>query len=317
MDSSCGPTLLPPPPADANKAPIEDKLEVTALAALGPDIFTNAQPIRQPAGARGIFGGAVIAMSLASAQKTVPDSVVAHSCHCYFLLAGAAAVPLLFHVERVRDGRSFATRTVQARQRGRCVFTMTVSFVRNGLPCGNEAHVQHAAPMPADAGPPPPDDDDDGADHGRSQSRPYLVTAAVEGRRVKQDHGDGARPDQRTVHQWFRCRGTISAQGGQDAHRNALAYISDAFFIGGVGFVHPERPRLGMVVSLDHSIYFHSHRIAADDWMFTETVSPWADEDRGFVIRRIFHRDGTLLATCVQEGVVRLARDEQQKGAKL
>ncbi|RDA89281.1 hypothetical protein CP532_0492 [Ophiocordyceps camponoti-leonardi (nom. inval.)] len=314
MENRCGPTLLPPPPADPKKAPIEDKLEVTALAVLGPDIFTNAQPVRQPVGARGIFGGAVIAMSLASAQKTVPDSLVAHSCHCYFLLPGAAAVPLLFHVERVRDGRSFATRTIQARQRGRCVFTMTVSFVRKGA--SGKAHVQHAAPMPDDAGPPPPDDWADEPGSG-SQIRPYVMTPAVEARRVKQVYGDQVRPDQRAVHQWFRCRGTISAQGGQDAHRNALAYISDAFFIAGVGSVHPERPRLGMVVSLDHSIYFHSDRIAADDWMFTETISPWADEDRGFVIRRIFHRDGTLLASCVQEGVVRLARDENQKGAKL
>ncbi|PFH55997.1 hypothetical protein XA68_17227 [Ophiocordyceps unilateralis] len=311
MEDECGSTLLPPPAADPDKAPIEDTLEVTALGVLGPDVFTNARPVRLPAGARGIFGGAVIAMSLASAQKTVPDELVAHSCHCYFLLPGAGAVPLLFHVERVRDGRSFATRTVQARQRGRCVFTMTVSFVRAAS--AGKTHVRHAAPMPADAGPPPPDDWADEPAY-RAQTRPYVVTAPVEARLVD-DHD--ARPDQRAVYQWFRCRGTISAQGGRDAHRNALAYVSDAYLIGGVGHVHPEKPRLGMVVSLDHSIYFHSDRIAADDWIFTETLSPWADEDRGFVLRRIFHRDGTLLATCVQEGVVRLARDGSQHGAKL
>ncbi|KAJ5009105.1 Acyl-coenzyme A thioesterase 8 [Colletotrichum sp. SAR 10_99] len=139
-------TIVRPPPEDPNKSPIENVLEVTELGVLGPDIFTNTRQPWHPPGARGIFGGAVIAQCLASAQKTVPNDFFVHSCHCYFLLAGSSEIPILFHVERVRDGRSFATRTVQARQRGRCIFTTTVSFVKEGA--GGETQVRHAAPLP-------------------------------------------------------------------------------------------------------------------------------------------------------------------------
>ncbi|KAG5927316.1 hypothetical protein E4U53_002887, partial [Claviceps sorghi] len=124
------PTLLRPPPPDPCKAPIENVLEVTEVGVLGQDIFTNTRKTWTPPGARGIFGGAVIAQCLAAAQKTVADDFLPHSCHCYFLLAGSGGLPIVMHVERVRDGRSFATRTVQARQQGRCIFTTTVSFVR-------------------------------------------------------------------------------------------------------------------------------------------------------------------------------------------
>ncbi|KAG6000229.1 hypothetical protein E4U21_005691, partial [Claviceps maximensis] len=118
-------TLLRPPPPDPAKAAIENVLEVTEVGVLGKDIFTNTRKTWTPPGARGIYGGTVIAQCLAAAQKTVGDDLVPHSCHCYFLLAGSSSLPVLMHVERVRDGRSFATRTVQARQRGRCIFTMT------------------------------------------------------------------------------------------------------------------------------------------------------------------------------------------------
>lgn len=260
----------------------------------------------------------------------MPDSFVVHSCHCYFLLAGASGVPMLFHVERVRDGRSFATRTVQARQRGRCIFTTTVSFVRAGA--GGAAQARHAAPLPDGAGPPPAEDWDGEpawARAGPFQSAPIQVLHARDG-----PHGTKCR-------QWVRCRGAVSPAGGHQAHLNALAYMSDSYFIGTVSRIHrlwrfpfgPEdvpalpaearrqvrqllefeglgaavddwasRPRLGMLVSLDHSIYFHEPlRVRADEWIFTEMESPWSGDGRGVVMQRIFAKDGTLLATCVQE----------------
>lgn len=107
-----------------------------------------------PPGARGIYGGAVIAQCLAAAQLTVPppspenDNAVflIHSMHCYFVLAGDSSIPILYHVERVRDGKSFVTRTVQARQRGKCIFTTTLSFVREGS--GGKITVDHGWDMP-------------------------------------------------------------------------------------------------------------------------------------------------------------------------
>ncbi|GJC82818.1 acyl-CoA thioesterase II [Colletotrichum tofieldiae] len=325
-------TIIRPPPDDPNKAPIENVLEVTELALAPP-------------GARGIFGGAVIAQCLASAQKTVPNDFFVHSCHCYFLLAGSSEIPILFHVERVRDGRSFATRTVQARQRGRCIFTTTVSFVKEGS--GGEKQVRHAAPLPEGVRPPPADwkGEPEWNTHSPFQTYRISLVGADEGKRL----------DELKSRNWVRARGRISVSGGHQAHLNALAYMSDSYFIGTVGRIHklwrfpfkpeefadlpPElreqverlnefegnsdaggmeywktRPHLGMMVSLDHSIYFHEpRRVRADEWMFTEMESPWSGDGRGVVLQKIFAGDGTLLATCVQEGVIRLKQEEDEE----
>ncbi|KAH0391103.1 Thioesterase/thiol ester dehydrase-isomerase, partial [Aureobasidium melanogenum] len=123
-------TLIKPPPADPSKSAIESVLELKQLTDIDPGLFTNTRPLWHPPGARGIYGGAVIAQCLAAAQRTVRDDFTVHSMHCYFVLAGSADIPIMYHVEKVRDGRSFATRTVQARQRGRPIFTTTMSFVR-------------------------------------------------------------------------------------------------------------------------------------------------------------------------------------------
>lgn len=271
-----------------------------------------------------------------------------HSCHCYFLLAGSSDVPILFHVERVRDGRSFATRTVQARQRGRCIFTVTVSFVREGA--GGDKALRHAAPLPDGVRPPAADDtafEEPWMGMGPFQARPAEIVDA-DGKKLADAVEEGVHADGREhemkCRMWTRARGTISPEGGHAAHLIALAYVSDSYFIGTVSRVHrlwkfpfapgdvagmdPERkdlirrlhhfdgiggdvedaehwdtrPKLGMVVSLDHSIYFHEpRRIKADDWMFCEMETPWSGDGRGVVSQRIFAADGTLLATCVQE----------------
>ncbi|CRK30791.1 hypothetical protein BN1708_005233, partial [Verticillium longisporum] len=182
MSSSSGrTTLVKPPPYDPEKSHIENVLEVTELGVLGPDIFTNTRQPWHPPGARGIFGGAVIAQSLSAAQRTVPDPAPGeapffiHSCHCYFLLAGSSEIPILFHVERVRDGRSFATRTVQARQRGRCIFTVTASFVREGA--GGVKQARHAVPLPAGVRPPA---DDEPADQEAWIARGPFESRSIE-----------------------------------------------------------------------------------------------------------------------------------------
>jgi len=109
-------------------------------------MFTNTRPLWHPPGARGVFGGAVIAQCLSAAQKTVPPEFSVHSMHCYFVLAGNAEIPITYHVERVRDGKSFITRTVQARQRTKPIFTVTLSFQR--VPPAEQKMVQHAVQRP-------------------------------------------------------------------------------------------------------------------------------------------------------------------------
>ena len=172
VQSSSG-TLIKPPAIDPSKSQIENVLELTPITDIGPvghpilivdsssdlvqDIYTNTRPLWHPPGARGIYGGAAIAQSLAAAQATIPPPsasnghsvYLVHSMHCYFVLAGDASIPVLYHVERVREGRSFMTRTVQARQRGKCIFTTTLSFVREGS-AGRET-VGHEAKLPQDA----------------------------------------------------------------------------------------------------------------------------------------------------------------------
>jgi acyl-CoA thioesterase len=298
------------------------------------DIYTNTRPLWHPPGARGIYGGAVIAQCLAAAQRTVPSHFTVHSMHCYFVLAGDSTTPIIYHVEHVREGKSFATRTVQARQRGKPIFTTTMSFAREGS--GGAKQVAHGTPLPA--GIRPPGDDEEGdASFGPDRGTPF------ESRRIEISHKEGA-PHVKRCRQWIRAKGKISDAGGHEAHLSALAYMSDSYFIGTVGRVHnlwrfgaandahnkllkdnPKlaeqirkvkvfegfaddldnkagRPEVGMMVSLDHTIYFHEPRsLKADEWLFTEMESPWSGDGRGLVMQKIWSSDGTLVATCIQE----------------
>ena len=293
----------------------------------------------------------MIAQCLSAAQKTVPENFSVHSMHCYFVLAGNAEIPIIYHVERVREGKSFATRTVQARQRGKPIFTTTMSFVRENS--GGKLLVQHAADMPVDV--PGPEDNRE-LDNGGGNS-PF------QSQRIDILNNDSPRAQDKKTRQWIKARGTISDDGGYQAHLSALAYMSDSYFVGTVARVHKlwrysgssrdkdgkkgkgwidesvlqrlrdkdqetlnrmqgmdedviqqlreskdplediaKRPEIGMMVSLDHTIYFHEPRtFRADEWLFTEMESPWAGDGRGLVTQRIYTRDGKLVATCVQE----------------
>ena len=120
------------------------------------DVFTNVRECWQPVGSRGLFGGAVIAQCVLAAQETVPDTFTVHSMHCYFVMAGQRTAPVFYHVERVRDGRSIATRTVQARQWGKVIFTTTLSFVIEAI--GEEKTLEHSVSIPTAL--PDPDGED-------------------------------------------------------------------------------------------------------------------------------------------------------------
>ncbi|RMZ85690.1 hypothetical protein DV736_g6560, partial [Chaetothyriales sp. CBS 134916] len=370
-------TLIKPPKALPHYSPIESVLSLLPLTDIGPDIFTNQRPLWHPPGARGIFGGAAIAQCLSAAQATIPPDFTVHSMHCYFVLAGDSSIPILYHVERVRDGRSFITRTVQARQRGRPIFTTTLSFVRENS--GGEKTVEHFVPMPTNISPPPPegsrelvpsqstsrkdDDDDDDAQEVPFDQIRLPITIRGE-------------PHIKKGYAWIRARGRISDSppghsttfGSQhtdnhQAHLSALAYMSDSYFIGTVARVHgiprisnpknierlldafagnaeekqemreyleriaaedakelaltgiaDDDRRISMMVSLDHTIYFHNPRsFRADEWMLAEVQSPWAGDGRGLVMQQIWSKDGILIASCIQEGVVRLDQSRQNK----
>ncbi|RFU24201.1 hypothetical protein B7463_g12142, partial [Scytalidium lignicola] len=348
------PTLVKPPPVDPSKSAIENVLDLTALTDIGPDIYTNTRALWHPPGARGIFGGAVIAQCLSAAQRTVPSNFTVHSMHCYFVLAGDSEIPILYHVEHVREGKSFATRTVQARQRGKCIFTTTLSFVRENS--AGPTTIYHAVPLPEKIRlpvEPPPEQ--------VKVERAAFGNSPFETQRIEILNATSAFPHEKKTRQWIRARGRISDEGGHQAHLSALAYMSDSYFIGTVSRIHglwrwghvskeiadkltdvseedkaryikrmkeiegvgedpdnkAERPQVGMMVSLDHTIYFHEPRsFRADEWMFTEMESPWSGDGRGLVFQHMFSKDGTLIATCVQEGLVRLKADEGVSSSK-
>ncbi|KAG9243099.1 acyl-CoA thioesteras-like protein II [Calycina marina] len=336
-------TLVKPPPIDPSKSDIENVLELRELSAIAPDIFTNARPLWHPPGARGIYGGAVIAQCLAAAQKTVPSNFTIHSMHCYFVLAGDSETPVMYYVEHVREGKSFATRTVQARQRGKCIFTTTMSFVRENS--GGTKPVSHAVHLPENIKLPIQDAEMEELEKKLGGNSPFTSY------RIEILNSGSKSPHEKRTRQWIKARGSIS--GGYQEHLSALAYMSDSYFIGTVSRIHDlwrfgaptnlkeetetdemkirkryveklkeqegyaedlhnkeKRPEIGMMVSLDHSIYFHEpRRFRADEWMFSEMSSPWSGDGRGVVTQHMFTKDGTLVATCFQEGVVRLKEE--------
>ncbi|KAA8651582.1 uncharacterized protein ATNIH1004_000472 [Aspergillus tanneri] len=355
-------TLLEPPALDSSKAAIENVLELTPVVDVGPDVFTNTRTLWHPPGARGIYGGTAIAQSLSAAMLTVPSDFAVHSMHCYFVLAGDSEIPILYHVERVRDGRSFITRTVQARQRGRPIFTTTLSFSKANS--GGKKKLEHAAPMPPislpeEPGPGEKSKFEQGGGGPFESQRAGIVNRNL-------------NPEDKRARRLIRVRGKISEAGGHQAHLSALAYMTDSYFVGTVALVHDiprftspaelnkvlnalknpsdlddddisrvlkelkeeeaaelkrrlegalskatdeqkktDHKEVGMMVSLDHSIYFHNPwAFRADEWILTEMESPWAGEGRGLVVQKLWSKDGILIATCTQEGVVRLKQDE-------
>jgi acyl-CoA thioesterase 8 len=286
---------------------------------------------------------------------------------------------------------------VQARQRGKPIFTTTMSFAREGSGGRPGNLVEHQVPMPTDVVPPPDGVGNNEDGYKRPQSVGNMDDTPFESVRclVARD----GKPEDKRLRQWIRARGRISdapirmafdkatvasnlteagimradeseqegvvaeKRHNHQAHLNALAYMSDSYFIGTVARVHNlmrfanrrnidqtlaafrgseeekkamkeyletiakeeaeenaqcqrsgDIRQIGMMVSLDHLIFFHNPRaFRADEWMLTEMDSPWAGDGRGLVFQRVWTKDGILIATCVQEGVVRLAQEKESK----
>lgn len=243
-----------------------------------------------------------------------------HSMHCYFILAGNPLIPVIYHVERVRSGRSFATRTVQARQRGQCIFTTTCSFVRPPVKSGTTATIEHAVPLPGNV----PEPEICATDEERlvewcekgnlstedlARFRQILEKDPCEWRHLGiTDKSPDTAPTDKRSRRWARVKGKIQEQ---DSHLPSLAYFSDSSFLVTAAKVNPLTQKdISMIVSLDHTIYFHNAAdIKADEWVLVELDSSWAGEERALVTAKIWNRDGTLLASCYQEGLIRLRKN--------
>jgi acyl-CoA thioesterase-2 len=266
--------------------------------------------IATPQGSGRSFGGQVIAQALMSAALTVDPSRLVHSMHGYFIRAGDATQPVLFQVERDRDGGSFTTRRVVAIQHGHPILNLAASFHVA------EPGLSHQDPMP-DVAPPEDLEPEDQlvtrmADHLSAAHLARLrMPRPVEMRPTALRPPFSRSPRDPVQHLWIRARGPL----GDDPvmHRAALAYISDYGLLG--TSVLPYGRAYGdadmQFASLDHAVWFHDE-LRMDEWMLYSMDSPWAGGARGFNRGRLFRRDGTLVANVAQEGLVRqvVARQE-------
>jgi acyl-CoA thioesterase II len=276
-------------------------LSLLELERLEVDLFRGRQP---DTSRQRVFGGQVAAQALAAASETVPPQVFAHSLHAYFLRPGDTAIPIVYDVERIRDGRSFATRRVVARQNGKAIFFLTASFHIT------EIGYDHQDVMP-DV--PRPDDCPTMGDLFRKVTgRPGDMSwerewAALDVRWAGDSRPDGSlaadvHPAQARL--WIRVSGTLPDD--PLLHRAAFTYASDMTLLGATLVphgVHISSPNL-QAASLDHTIWFH-RPFRADEWWLYDQVSPSASGARGLAIGRVFTRDGTLVATVAQEGLIR------------
>ena len=281
----------------------DDLVALFDLAPAGEDRFTGVSPNN---GWRRVFGGQVLAQALVAAERTVAGRDP-HSLHAYFLLGGDPKEPILFEVERVRDGRSFTTRRVVARQKGATIFVMTASFH------AAEAGLDHAAPMPA--APPPnacPDpyaavDLLDGPARFRMKGM-LDTTSPIEYRPTDiRRYAPDAEPQTRQSF-WTRIGGRLPDDPA--AHRAALLYLSDMTLLDAALRPHGLTiydHRL-QVASLDHALWFH-RPARADAWLLYAQESPNASSATGLVNGLLYAEDGTLVASVAQEGLLRLRHD--------
>ncbi len=253
-----------------------------------------------------VFGGQVLSQALVAARRTLEEPREAHSLHAYFILAGDLEAPIVYFVDRLRDGGSFTTRRVTAIQHGEAIFNLSASF---HLP---QEGVEHQS-EPPDV--PPPEGLTPELDRIRATADripPELRDVLTQERPIDFRPVDPvdlfdpepAEPVRKT---WFRVQRTLPEE--PLLHQAALAYASDYGLLGTV--LQPQGrttrdPGL-QVASLDHALWFH-HPFRADQWLLYVSDSPVAAHARGFARGSIFTREGVLVASVAQEGLTRLRR---------
>ncbi len=279
---------------------LDELVELLALERLEENLFRGQS---QDLGWGQVFGGQVLGQALSAAVQTVPGDRPVHSLHAYFLRPGDVRRPIVYDVDRIRDGKSFTTRRVVAIQAGRPIFHLSASFQVE------EEGFDHQAPRPESVGP-------DGLPSERDlwlarlDRIPERFHAQAVAERpieiVPVDPVDPLRPEvKEPSHQvWVRAAGTLSDDPA--LHRYLLAYCSDFAFM--TVSLRPHRatwidPRM-QVASIDHSMWFHRH-FRMDDWLLHTIESPSASGARGLVRGQFFTRDGTLVASTAQEGLIR------------
>jgi acyl-CoA thioesterase-2 len=283
---------------------VADLLRVLDLEQIEVNLFRGRSP---QVGWQRVYGGQVIGQALVAACRTVDvTGRPPHSLHAYFLLGGDPSVPLVYEVDRIRDGKSFTTRRVVAIQHGRAIFTMAVSFHRD------EPGMSHQARMPQVARP----EELPSEESIKERVLPimpdpvrqyYERERPIELRPVELDRYLGKKIEGGRFHVWIRATGKLPDEPA--IHQCVLAYASDMTLLDSalipLGRTLFE-PAI-MAASLDHALWFH-RPFRADEWLLYAQDSPNLSGSRGFSRGLIFAIDGTLVASVCQEGLLRERR---------
>jgi len=281
---------------------VPELVDILDLEQIELDLYRGAQPPQSTL--QRVFGGQVAAQALMAACRSVDDDRRPHSLHSYFLRPGDTAVPIIYDVERIRDGSSFSTRRVSARQHGRVIYYLTASFQRP------EEGFDHQDAMPEV---PPAESCPDlaevlGTVSSRAADSWRQEWSALEVRYVGDTRpGGGLDPHGRPARarMWFRVATALPDE--PDLHTCVLTYASDLTLLGSSLIPHGVligQPDL-QAASIDHAVWFH-RPVRADSWLLYDQVSPTSTGGRGFAQARIFAADGTLVASVAQEGLIRM-----------
>ena len=277
---------------------VEELVELLDLEVIEDNLFRGRQP---DTSMQRVFGGQVLAQSLVAAVRTVPEPFACHSMHSYFLRPGDTKVPIIYDVEAIRDGRSFCTRRVAARQHGRPIFFLTANFQ---VPEPGLEHQDRMPEVPSPGGLRPGRGRDVAlqaglaAGVGRARRTPRRGLArgrhpghhAPPGALAVVDHGPAVRSPT------TRSRSSPRSPTPRDMTLLPAALVPHGLFIESPGM---------QAASLDHSIWFH-RPFRADEWWLYDQVSPSASGGRGLALARVFSQDGHLVASVAQEGLIRV-----------
>ena len=286
---------------------LQDVLAILDLEPLEVNLFRGRSP--QSRWQR-VFGGQVIGQALVAACRTVEEVAQRppHSLHAYFLLGGDPKVPIIYEVDRIRDGRSFTTRRVMAIQHGRAIFSMEVSFH------GAEEGLSHQFPMPDVPKPDALPSDTEVRDRVLSLMpdpvrRYYDRERPIELRPVEYGRYLGEKLEGGRFHMWIRATERLPDEPA--IHQCVLAYASDMTLLDAALIPHGRTVfhQDIMAASLDHALWFH-RPFRADEWLLYAQDSPNLSGARGFSRGLIFALDGTLVASVAQEGLLRQRRPE-------
>ena len=283
--------------------PVQELLEILDLETLDVNLFRGRSP---QSGWQRVFGGQVIGQALVAAVRTV-EIRPPHSMHAYFLLPGDPKVPIIYDVDRIRDGKSFSTRRVTARQHGQPIFSMLVSFHTD------EPGLDHQAKMPEV---PPPEQLPSETEMRKTilplmpdpVRRYYERERPIELRPVEFERYLGKKITDSRFNVWVRATGRLPDDPA--IHQCVLAYISDMGLLDTALVPHGRTlfEKEFMAASLDHALWLH-RPFRADEWLLYAQDSPNLHGSRGLSRGLVFTRDGILAASVAQEGLVRLRRE--------